>query len=263
MSLFGNALDGSPASPVVVRGTARRRDAFAAAAVCLVTLLAAGSGWPQEPRPSADTSALFRQGTIHEMELPIPRRETAPVVRESVPGTGARAGAAPSTAAPASEFGAAAVKEPDGSYDLPPLHRLAGARGPQQDASMKLIREGRTLLHSEDYEAALARFERAVGIDAINPYIHYFIARAHYFLQNYADSLSFLDVAESKLGADAGWLAEVHVLRARNAAAAGFHGRADFNYIRALRLAPRHAFALAQITTVTTTGDARGQPQAP
>jgi len=120
---------------------------------------------------------------------------------------------------------------------------------------MKLLQQGRALLQGETYKAALARFEQAVGIDTTNPYSHYFIARAHYFLENYRESLDFLDLAELRLAADVRWLAEVHVLRARNAAALGSQGQADINYVRALRLDPRHAFALAQLTAIDTVDD--------
>ena len=122
---------------------------------------------------------------------------------------------------------------------------------------MKLVQQGRALLRDERYKAALGTFEQAIGLEAANPYSHYFIARAHYLLSNYRQSLSFLEVAELKLGADARWLAEVLVLRGRNAAAIGFHGRADNNYVRALSLDPHHAFALTQLTTIETMGGAR------
>ena len=127
----------------------------------------------------------------------------------------------------------AAGGKPDGSYELPPFTPLAAAAPPQRRASRTLVEQGRALLKAEKYKAALARFEQAIGLDAANPYAHYFIARAHYFLENYRDSANFLDVAVAR-APDAAWLAEVHVLRALNDAAIGFHERADVNYVRAL-----------------------------
>ncbi len=151
----------------------------------------------------------------------------------------------------------AAFEKPDGSYELPPVGPGTGVALPQRNVSMKLLQQGRTLLRGGTYKAALARFEQAVGIDASNPYSHYFLARAHYFLRNYRESLDFLDLAELRLATDARWLAEVHVLRARNAAGLGFQGQADVNYVRALRLDPGHVFALAQLTTIDTAADTR------
>ncbi len=242
----------------------------AAGAVFLAVLLACGTGFPQDGSTGEDAPAspLFRQGTIHEQELPVPGPEPAPAIRQTAPRAdapappqpGRQANPVPAPTAPATDFKAVAFEKPDGSYELPPLGAGAGSALPQRRASMNLVQQGRTLLQAETYKAALARFEQAVDIDFANPYSHYFIARAHYFLQNYRESLSFLDVAESRLAADARWLAEVHVLRARNAAAIGFHGQADVNYIRALRLDPGHAFALAQLTTIDTVGEAGKKP---
>ncbi len=235
-----------------------------AAAVFLAILLAAGTGLPQSPPTSEDApvAPFLRQGKIQEEELPIPQRRPPLPPQPAVPRENPQASPQPAPAtvvtpsppAPPADLQAvrAAFEKPDGSYELPPLGPADGAVLPQRNASTKLLQQGRALLQGETYKAALARFEQAVGIDATNPYSHYFIARAHYFLENYRESLDFLDLAELRLAADARWLAEVHVLRARNAAALGFQGQADVNYVRALRLDPRHAFALAQLTAIDT-----------
>ena len=237
----------------------------AATTVLLATLLAAGSGLPQSPPKSGDEPAapFLRQGTIHEEELPIPQRRPTPQSAPAVPPENPQVAPRPApatvgTPAPTDlQAVRAAFEKPDGSYELPPLGRTDSAVRPQRKASMKLLQQGRALLQGGTHKAALARFEQAVGIDATNPYSHYFIARAHYFLKNYRESLAFLDLAELRLTADARWLAEVHVLRARNAAALGFQGQADVNYVRALHLDPRHAFALAKLTAIDTVADTR------
>ena len=257
-----------------------------AGAVFLAVLLACGTGFPQGASTGDSRGTpLLRQGTIHEEDLSTGEPQPAPPVRgteaktareparpaESAAGAAplspagvapvAPAGAAPVVTVPAAspgpEAGRAAFKEPGGSYELPPIGAVAGASLPQRRASMKLVQQGRTLLKAGKFKAALGRFEQAVSVDAANPYSHYFIAWAHYRLGNYRDSLNFLDVAELRLAADARWLAEVYVLQARNAAATGSHGQADRSYIRALGLAPRHAFALAQLTTIDIVEDAR------
>ena len=275
IALSKNSPDAALTAPADTRGEAREPKApptwVAAGAVFLTAFLVCGTGFSQNPPTAEDTpvSPMLRQGTIHEEELSSPGREPAPAVRETAPAGNPEPAppressteAAPVPTAPVADpdidADRVASDEPDGSYELPPLTPVAGVAVPQRRASMKLVQQGRALLRDERYKAALGRFEQAVGLDAANPYSHYFIARAHYLLSNYRQSLSFLEVAELKLGADARWLAEVLVLRGRNAAAIGFHGRADNNYVRALSLDPHHAFALTQLTTIGTMGDAR------
>ena len=139
----------------------------------------------------------------------------------------------------------------DDGYALPPLSGIGGSALPhQRRASLKLVQQGLELLNTGEYKGALAHFERAIDIDATNPYSHYFVGRAHYFLENYRESLSFLEVAEERLTENNQWLAEILALRARNATALGFHGQADNNYIHALRLNPLHRLALAMISDI-------------
>jgi hypothetical protein len=273
--LSKNGPDAALAAPADTRGEAREPKApptwAIAGAVFLTALLVCGTGFSQNP-PTTPVSPLLRQGTIHEEELSSPGREPAPTVRETAPETNPEPAPPPESStepapvptAPAADpdidAGRVALDEPRDSYARPPLAPVAGVALPQRRASMKLVQQGQTLLREEKYKAALGRFEQAVGLDAANPYSHYFIARAHYSLGNYRESLSFLGVAESKLGADARWLAEVLVLQGRNAAALGFFGRADNNYIRALSLDPHHEFALAQLTTIDTIAGAPRNP---
>ena len=222
----------------------------ASGAVFLTAILACGTAFPQNaPTAGEAVSPALRQGTILEEDLSV--TVPAPVQRDPLPD--------PATAAVPEDTVESGPRQdpvdtavPDGSYELPSLAAFDGTTMPRRRASVKLVQQGRDLLRTENYGAALSQFERAIGVDSTNPYSHYFVARAHYFLKNHRESLSFLDVAESRLAADDRWLAEIHVLRARNAAALGFHGQADVNYIRALALQPRHGFALAQLTTLGT-----------
>jgi len=231
--------------------------------VFVAGLLACGTGFPQETPGAREPGAppILRQGTIHEEDLQGTALAPAPPPRELVPresrGTappvdpvgGTPAAPSPDTAAPGRDRGG--TPEPDGSYELPPVAGFDHTTLPRRRASMKLVQQGRDLLRVENYRAALAQFERAIDIDTTNPYSHYFVARAHYLLRDYRQSLDFLEVSEQRLAGDDPWLAEIHVLRARNATALGFHGQADVNYIRALTLNPGHRFALAQITTIS------------
>ena len=255
---------------------ARRRPGRTAASLArtaqgvafLAAFLVCGAGFSQEAPTAREPGAspVLRQGTIHEEDLSGADRAPAPRSREAVPrgSAGTAPPGEPLTGAPAAPTAGADAgsgrdrgdgdrgdsPEPDGLYELPPLAGFDGTTLPQRRASMELVQQGRDLLRTRNYKAALGQFERAIDIDATNPYSDYFVARAHYFLQDYRQSLDFLDVSEQKLAGDAPWLAEIHVLRARNASALGFHGRADDNYIRALTLNPGHRFALARITAI-------------
>jgi len=135
---------------------------------------------------------------------------------------------------------------------LPLLAKITPKTSPQRAASLKLVDEGRKALLAGEYKQALATFERAIAVDATNPYSHYFLARAHFFLGNHPESFNFLDVAESLLGWHKRWLAEIYVLKGRNATAMGFLGRADTNYLQALDFDPYNRFAFERLTTINT-----------
>ena len=256
----------------------------ASGVLCLTALFVCGAAMAQTPPAAPDdpASPLLLQGTIMEEDLtgsaPVPERPvgavgpespavTEPAARPEVPpsipkpepaeaepdaprpGTTAFA-PPPAPATPSTGSMVPAVRDTRDSYRLPDLAAVTGAGLPQREASMKLLQQGRTLLRAESHEAALARFEQAIRVDSSNPYSHYFVARAHYFLGNYRESLNFLEVAESGLAVDDRWLAEIYVLRAQNNGALGFHARADRDYMRALELQPFHGYALARLTSI-------------
>lgn len=251
------------ARPADTRDDARKRvetpKRLTAGTVFLAACLACGTGFPQNaPAPEDEVaSPILRQGTIREEDLSEAAREPTLPVRETGPGTdrepaptpGPPLASPPPNPTPAVGADPEDSGGPEVSYELPRLPEAADAAQPQRTASMKLVQQGRLLLRNGQYRQALATFERAIGMDSANPYSHYFVAQAHYSLGNHRESLSFLDAAEPRLAADARWLAEIQVLRARNATALGFHGQADDHYLRALRLDPGHGFALSRLTT--------------
>lgn len=260
---------------------------LAASFVCAAAVAQNRPAVPNDP-----ASPLLRQGTIVEEDLTGSTPKPAPPVGDTVPETPAvtqtpaRPEAQPSVpqpesveavpgaprpgttalapqqapTAPATGSGIPSDRRTGDSYPLPDLAALAGAGLPQREASMKLLQQGQALLRVERNEAALARFEQAIRVDSSNPYSHYFVARAHFFLGNHRESLNFLEVAESGLAVDERWLAEVYVLRARNAGALGFHARADLDYVRALAIQPRHGYALERLTTIEPLARARRNP---
>jgi tetratricopeptide (TPR) repeat protein len=92
--------------------------------------------------------------------------------------------------------------------------------------------------------------EKTIAIDSTNPYGYYYLAKAHYHLGRYQESLNFLDVAESLLSGDAYWLAEVFALKGENFRALGFPERADSQYSEALRLNPANRVAAEGINHI-------------
>lgn len=116
------------------------------------------------------------------------------------------------------------------------LAKLTPGTSPQRAASLRLTEEGRKLLEAGDHAKALNRLERSIGIDSTNAYGYFYLAKTHYWLGRYKESLNFLDVAESRLVREPFWLAEVHALRGENFRALGMSQKAEASYVQALRL---------------------------
>jgi hypothetical protein len=74
--------------------------------------------------------------------------------------------------------------------------------------------------------------------DSTNAYGHFLLAKTQFGLKHYQDSLNFLDVAESRLGAEPFWLSEVYALKGENFRALGMTERAEESYAKALAINP-------------------------
>jgi Tetratricopeptide repeat len=116
------------------------------------------------------------------------------------------------------------------------LAKITPGTAPQRAASLRLTEEGRKLLDAGEAAKALTRLERTIAIDSTNPYGYFYLAKAHYHLGRYRESLSFLDVAESRFSDELFWLSEVHALRGENFRALGMVDKAAASYAQALRL---------------------------
>lgn len=116
------------------------------------------------------------------------------------------------------------------------LAKITPATSPQRAASLRLTDEGRKLLEAGDTSKALSRLEKTIVIDSTNPYGYFYLAKTHYRVGRYKESLSFLDVAESRLSEEPFWLAEVYALRGENFRALGMIDKAEASYAQALRL---------------------------
>lgn len=141
----------------------------------------------------------------------------------------------------------ASVTEPRGSESspaLPPpladdsslLAKITPGTSAQRAASLRLTEEGRRILEAGDPARSLTRLEKTIVIDSTNPYGYFYLAKAQHRLGRHKESLNFLDVAESRLGAEPFWLAEIHALRGENYRAQGQPQRAEASYNQALRL---------------------------
>ena len=116
------------------------------------------------------------------------------------------------------------------------LAKITPGTPAQRAASLRLTEEGRKLLEAGDAAKALSRLEKTIVIDSANAYGYFYLAKSHYQLGSYKESLSFLDVAESRLSEEPFWLAEVHALRGENFRALGMPDKAEASYAQALRL---------------------------
>lgn len=133
---------------------------------------------------------------------------------------------------------------PPPAEDSSLIAKITPGTAPRRAASLRLTEEGRRLLDAGDYARALSRLEKTIAIDSTNPYGYYYLAKAHYHMGRYRESLNFLDVAESLLGREPYWLAEVFALKGENFRALGFAERANSSYAQALRLNPNNRVAV-------------------
>ena len=98
---------------------------------------------------------------------------------------------------------------------LPNRSLLAGISSittSRRAAALRFAEKGRTLIQTKEYQKAITFLEKALNLDA-SPFIYYYLARAHYHLGNNQGSLSFLEVAESRLAAQPEWVEELAALR--------------------------------------------------
>lgn len=185
---------------------------------------------PSPPPPPDDSARkpLPQEPKIREQDLkdkPQTERGAGKEKKESasLPSTG-ETPAAPDAAPP---------PLPD---DSSLLAKITPGVTPQRAASLRLTEEGKKLLDSGDPAKALARLEKTIVIDSTNAYGYFYLAKAQYRLGRYRESLNFLDIAESRLGNEPFWLAEIHALRGENYRALGVLQRAEASYQQALRL---------------------------
>lgn len=189
---------------------------------------------PSPPSPAAELSRrpLPQDPRIREQDIGSKAPATAPATKE--------------TREPRKQASVGEIRppvEPSPQSTPPPLPddssllaKITPGVSPQRAASLRLTEEGRKLLDGGEPAKSLTPLERSIAIDSTNPYGHFYLAKAQQRLGRYQESLNFLDVAESRLGGEPFWLAEVHALRGENFRALGQLRRAEVSYDYALRL---------------------------
>ncbi len=121
---------------------------------------------------------------------------------------------------------------------------------PQQAASLRLTEDGRKLIESGNNAKALTHLEKTLGIDSNNPYVYFYLAKAHFNLAHYSQSVEFLDVAEALLYSQPYWMAEVLSLKGENFQAMGLLKEANHSFAEALRLNPKNQKAAGRLNRV-------------
>jgi hypothetical protein len=235
----------------------QRRSLFAGI-VLLVAFIGCAPRRPyRAPMPPSSSTAVPREPQTSAPSPPPPPAELSgrplpqdPRIREQDIGSRAPSATAPATKETREPRKQASVNEtrtpvePSPPAALPPplpddsslLAKITPGVSPQRAASLRLTEEGKKLLDGGEPAKALTPLERTIAIDSTNPYGYFYLAKAQQRLGRYQESLNFLDVAESRLGGEPFWLAEVHALRGENFRALGQLRRAEVSYDYALRL---------------------------
>jgi hypothetical protein len=179
---------------------------------------------PPSPLPEPERKPLPAESKIREQNLktarPSPMQPPADAVEEATQ---------PSLVGP--EVSGAPL--PD---DSSLLAKITPGTSPRRAASLRLTEEGRKLLEAGDAAKALSRLEKTIVIDSTNAYGYFYLAKTQNRLGRYRESLSFLEVAESRFSDEPFWLAEVHALRGENFRALGMLDKAEASYAQALQL---------------------------
>ena len=189
----------------------------------------------QEPAPQPRPA----EPTIKEQDLPGSESKGARVLKEPLTPWPPTPPAQPELPSPL----------PD---DSSLLAKITASTLPQRAASLRLTEEGRKLIDGGAPGKGLPRLEQSIAIDSSNPYSYFYLAKAHHKLGRHKESLSFLDVAESRLAGEPYWLAEVHALRGENFRALGMVDRAEASYSKALSINPGNRTAVEAISRPET-----------
>ncbi len=194
-------------------------------------------------------SLLERSGMLVAVILLFMSSACTPLFRDSISlsrGTLTQPGEAP--------LDEAGTPEGKAQASLPAAASLIGKidsrTPPQQAVSLRLTEDGRKLIESGHNTKALTHLEKTLAIDSNNPYVYFFLAKAHFNLAHYRQSVDFLDVAEARLDSQPYWIAEVLSLKGENFQAMGLLKEANHSYAESLRLNPKNQQAAVGLNHV-------------
>ncbi len=181
------------------------------------------------PVPEAAPRAFPQEDKIREQDIRTKAAPTAPAVTKETKDASRQASIVePVPTQPA--------LPPPLADDSSLLAKITPGTSPQRAASLRLTEEGRKILDAGEPAKALSRLEKTIVIDSTNPYGYFYLAKAQFRLGHYQESLNFLNVAESRVGSETFWLAEIYALRGENFRAQGQLPKAEASYNQAIRL---------------------------
>ncbi len=189
--------------------------ALAVAVTGCVPRRAAPVAPPQEARPALESKPEPRQ--VPSIEEEVLTRETPPLTEQqpTMPGPGAEG-------APASE--------PESLLTV-----IQPTTPPHVAAAIRLVQSAREEIADGDVDAAVESLERAITVDANNPYAYYFLAESYFARATYDQAVVFADKA-ALLSAriDPTWLSRSYCLQGRIFEASGRFADARASYSQAL-----------------------------
>jgi len=186
---------------------------------------------PSVSRPEPSPQPLPQEAKIREQDL----RSKTPALPPAAK-TGKEATNKPGLGESGSGTEESSALPPPLADDSSLLAKITPGTSPQRAASLRLTDEGRKILDAGEPAKAITRLEKTIVIDSTNGYGYFYLAKAQYRLGHHKESLNFLDIAESRIGAEPFWLSEIHSLRGDNFRALGQLQRAEASYNQAVRL---------------------------
>ncbi|MBI5182596.1 MAG: tetratricopeptide repeat protein [Nitrospirae bacterium] len=120
--------------------------------------------------------------------------------------------------------------------DKPLTELIQPETSPQKAASLRLTEEGRAYLQSGNLTKASEALEKAIAIDASNPYAYYYFASLRSKKGEHKQSLGLLAKAEILFKDNPFYLSNVYSLMGRNHESLFQYNDAKKRYEQALRL---------------------------
>lgn len=124
-------------------------------------------------------------------------------------------------------------------------------KSPQQIAALHRVDSARVLIEEGRYRRAISELEKTLTLDATNPRVYFYLARAHYELSHFRESLDFLEVTESFMDGRSVSRTEVLVLQGDNLRSLGRPAEARQHYERALAIDPGNEDAMTRLRSLS------------